>query len=641
MKFLLALLLLCVSLPGIAATPAIPRPLELQPDVDFWIRVYSGISTDAGFIHDQRDLRVVYETLQFAPGIAPRQRQALVDEARKRYQDMLRYLSGGGSPRNAEEQRVRDLWPATASPARLAQAVDDVRFQLGQSDRFLEGLRRAGTWEAHIAQTLAGLGLPPEIAALPHVESSFNPAAYSKVGAAGLWQFMRSTGRRFLRIDATVDERMDPFRATEAAAQLLSYNYRVLGNWPLALTAYNHGAEGMRRARDQMGTDDIVRIVREHSSPSFGFASRNFYVSFLAALTIDRDPGKYFGEFATEPEAHFQEVELSATASMAAIEKAVGAPRAELRKLNPALLAAVWNGSRPVPRGYRLRLPAGGETWSAELLTRRIGGAPPPPTVTLDRGSYYVVQRGDTLEGIAKQTGVPIGNLLARNTLRDQNYIYEGQRLQLAAAGGATTAEPPATRAATAAAVGEAAAETARAGVAATAPPAEPVSAAEASEQSPTLVPGTAMPVSADAIDYAVQANDTIRVAAAETIGHYADWLGLSAARLRELNGLRFGAPVLLGRALKLDFSRVDRAQFEQRRRAWHQQLQAEYFAVNRITGTEVYVTRRSDSLWSLTQRNARMPIWLLQQYNPDVDFNALRPGTQIVLPRVEARPDV
>jgi len=98
---------------------------------------------------------------------------------------------------------------------------------------------------------------------------------------------------------------------------------------------------------------------------------------------------------------------------------------------------------------------------------------------------------------------------------------------------------------------------------------------------------------------------------------------------------------VLLGRALKLDFSRVDRAQFEQRRRAWHQQLQAEYFAVNRITGTEVYVTRRSDSLWSLTQRNARMPIWLLQQYNPDVDFNALRPGTQIVLPRVEARPDV
>ena len=123
---------------------------------------------------------------------------------------------------------------------------------------------------------------------MPHVESSFDPYAYSKVGAAGLWQFMRSTGRRFLRIDAAVDERLDPYRATEAAAQLLSYNYRLLGSWPLAITAYNHGAEGMRRAREQLGTDDIVRIVRDYHSPTFGFASRNFYVSFLAALTVSR-----------------------------------------------------------------------------------------------------------------------------------------------------------------------------------------------------------------------------------------------------------------------------------------------------------------------------------------------------------------
>jgi len=636
MKCLLSLLLLCHSLPGFAAESAIPRPLELQPDIDFWIQVYTGISTDAGFVHDQRDLRVVYQTLQFATGTTPPQRQALVDDARKRYQDVLLYLAGGGEPRDAEEQRVRDLWPA-ASAERLAAAVDDVRFQLGQSDRFREGLQRAGTWEPHIAQTLAGMGLPPEIAALPHVESSFNPAAYSKVGAAGLWQFMRSTGRRYLRIDATVDERMDPFRATEAAAQLLSYNYRVLGTWPLALTAYNHGAAGMRRARDQMGTDDIVRIVREYSSPSFGFASRNFYVSFLAALTVESDPDRYFSELTPAPEARFQEVQLSAEAPMSAVERATGVPRAELRALNPALLATVWNGARPVPRGYRLRLPAAGETWSSELLARRIGSAPPPPTLTLDRGSYYVVQRGDTLEGISKQTGVPLANLLALNTLRDQNFVYEGQRLQLAVAGGAATA-PAAVRAAAAVAVGEASAESARAAAPAAS---EPVSAAQAAEHGPALVPGTAMSVTTDAVDYSVQADERIRVAAAETLGHYADWLGLSAARLRELNQLSFGAPVLIGRMLKLDFSRVDRMQFEQRRRAYHQQLQAEYFAVNRITGTEVYVTRRGDSLWSVTQRNARVPVWLLQQYNPDVDFNALRAGTQIVLPRVEARPDV
>ena len=144
---------------------------------------------------------------------------------------------------------MHDLWPPDTLPARFAEAVDDVRFQLGQSDRFRAGIMRAGTWEAHIAEVLANLGLPAEIAALPHVESSFDPAAYSKVGAAGLWQFMRSTGRRFMRVDNSVDERLDPFRATEAAAQLLSYNYRLLGTWPLAITAYNHGAEGMLRAR--------------------------------------------------------------------------------------------------------------------------------------------------------------------------------------------------------------------------------------------------------------------------------------------------------------------------------------------------------------------------------------------------------
>jgi ribosomal protein L22 len=76
-------------------------------------------------------------------------------------------------------------------------------------------------------------------------DRSFNAAAYSKVGAAGLWQFMRSTGRRYMRVDDAVDERFDPYRSTEAAAQLLAYNYRVLGSWPLALTAYNHRAAGI------------------------------------------------------------------------------------------------------------------------------------------------------------------------------------------------------------------------------------------------------------------------------------------------------------------------------------------------------------------------------------------------------------
>src|SRR5580704_4196517 len=254
--------------PVFAADNPMSRPPELERDVQFWIRVYTQLDTNSGVLHDQYNLGVVYQTLHFSPDAPPHERQRQVDDAREALSAALRRISeGGDAPLSPEDQHIKELWGAEGTPARLHAAVDDIRFQLG---------------------------LPAELAVLPHVESSFNPSAYSKVGAAGLWQFMRSTGRRYMRIDNAVDDRLDPFRSTEAAAQLLAYNYRLLGTWPLALTAYNHGAEGVRRAKETLGTDDIVKIVRQYHGKTFGFASRNFYVSFLAALEIDRNPDKYF-----------------------------------------------------------------------------------------------------------------------------------------------------------------------------------------------------------------------------------------------------------------------------------------------------------------------------------------------------------
>src|SRR5262249_52748227 len=339
---LLTVAALLTSFRAWASDDPMPRPADLERDVQFWIRVYSQIDTNAGFLHDQSNLGVVYDTLHFAPDSPPAERQRLVEQARERYTAALRRIaSSGDQALSADDQRVRDLWGAEATPGRLRAAVDDIRFQLGQSDRFRSGLIRAGAWETHIAETLANLGLPAELAVLPHVESSFNPNAYSKVGAAGLWQFMRSTGRRYMRIDAAVDDRLDPFRSTEAAAQLLAYNYRVLGTWPLALTAYNHGTAGGPPAQETLGTDAtvrFVRIVRSYSSRTFGFASRNFYVSFLAALEIDRNPEKYFGPLPKESEAHFQEIEVPAYVSAASLERVLKIDSTQLRALNPALL---------------------------------------------------------------------------------------------------------------------------------------------------------------------------------------------------------------------------------------------------------------------------------------------------------------
>ena len=749
-----------------------PRPPQLERDVHFWIRVYTEVDTNGGFLHDQYNLGVVYETLHFAPNTSPRERERTVDQARNRYVAALRRIAAAkDAPLSEDDQRIKDMWGTEGTPSRLQEATEDIRFQLGQADRFKAGIIRSGAWETHIAETLANLGLPPELAVLPHVESSFNPAAYSKVGAAGMWQFMRSTGRRYMRIDSAVDDRLDPFRSTEAAAQLLAYNYRILGTWPLALTAYNHGAEGVRRAKESLGTDDIVKIVRQYNGRTFGFASRNFYVSFLAALEVDHNPEKYFGPIERQSEAKFQEVIVPGFVNITSLERALKVDESKLRPLNPALLRAVWAGQRHVPRNYHLRLPLDGQQWTSEMLAARLNpsemfagqpaprryrvqkgdtlvsvaqeyglspeslarlnrmrtsgrlrvgryislpeqpapalaaltpappsppaapatlgksGAPPaaipsapaatpgsaaPAAAGTEAAGVYIVKRGETPAEIASKFGLTEGQLLDLNNIRNRDFIFEGEQLAIkpgvqlpaqvastAAPGGkaptpAQTSAPPLASAATTkgpvgagAVTVDVAEEESKEDVAAAtaekkthgrAENPQPVSAAQAEEVSPAL--GAAADdaqQNADPTDYSVSKEDTIVVATAETLGHYADWLHVSAQKLRTLNKLGYGKPVIVGRKVHLDFHRVSREDFEQKRREYHQTLQASYFASHRIVGTEVYIARRGDSMWTITQRFAELPVWLIQQYNPDLDLAELRPGTQIVMPRVES----
>src|SRR6202048_4320284 len=414
----------------LAAEDPMPRPPELERDVQFWIRIYSEVDTNGGFLHDEHNLAVVYEKLRFAANTSPREREKMIDQGKARYAAALRRIAAArGGPLSEDDQHILDMWGSEGTPARRLEATDEIRFQLGQSDRFHAGLIRSGAWETHIAETLANLGLPAELAVLPHVESSFNPSAYSKVGAAGLWQFMRSTGRRYMRIDGAVDDRLDPFRSTEPAAQLLAYNYRLLGTWPLALTAYNHGAEGVRRAKETLGTDDIVRIVRTYKGRTFGFASRNFYVSFLAALEIDRNPEKYFSGVERSNEARFQEVTVPGFVQISSLERALRIDHQKLRELNPALLRSVWDGQRHVPKAYHLRLPMDGDKWTNDLLAARLSpgdffaGQPEP--------RRYRVRRGDTVASVADQYGVTAEALARLNRMRTSGKLKVGRVINL------------------------------------------------------------------------------------------------------------------------------------------------------------------------------------------------------------------
>jgi membrane-bound lytic murein transglycosylase D len=166
-------------------------------------------------------------------------------------------------------------------------------------------------------------------------------------------------------------------------------------------------------------------------------------------------------------------------------------------------------------------------------------------------------------------------------------------------------------------------------------PPKEPVSERQA--ESASLLPAASPSGNGDNTDYSVGADNTVVVQAAETLGHFADWSKVSSASLRALNKLHKNAMVTLGHKVKLDLSQVSAEQFVAARREYHRQLQETFFAAHRISGTENYVVKKGESLWIIAQQHADLPVWLVAEYNPDIDFGDVRPGTTIALPRVEA----
>jgi membrane-bound lytic murein transglycosylase D len=166
---------------------------------------------------------------------------------------------------------------------------------------------------------------------------------------------------------------------------------------------------------------------------------------------------------------------------------------------------------------------------------------------------------------------------------------------------------------------------------------AEPETEREAEEIGPALVPGTQAAASADPADYSVMKGNVILVQAAETLGHYAEWLDIRASQLRQLNRLSFATPVVIGRKVKLDFSKVTPDQFEARRAEYHRALQEAFFTEFRIKGTSDHVVKRGESVWVLAQQRYNIPIWLLRQYNPDLDLGSLQPGARMIIPMVES----
>lgn len=634
MTSLRPLLFLVFFLAGVTAQgdETFPEPPELKADVDFWVDIFTRYKTSQGVLHDSRDLLVVYEHIDFASGDSPRSRQHKITKRREAVQKALQGLATGKRSNLSDaEAKLLAMWPDNVSNSRLAQAAKDIRYQQGLQDRFREGLIRAGQWRDFIDREFRALGVPIELAALPHVESSYNPDARSSVGASGIWQFMPSTARRYLRVDHVLDERNDPFAATRGAGRLLAYNYSITGNWPMAITAYNHGLGGVRRAMQQYGDTAYVDILRKYSGRTFGFASRNFYVAFLAAKRVDQNVEQYFPNLVPAKPQNFATAELKAYVALDDLAAGLGVTPRQLAANNLALQSTVITGTKHLPKGYSMRVPS---DLLAKPIDELVAGISPSSWHSEQLPDlFHTVARGDTMSQIAETYRTRVSTLMSLNGLSSANNIRAGQKIRLPAAGPApqVLASAPA-GSQDPAPVPELVAEVA------------PEVAAVATAEAPTIsllegdfaaaLRGTLQTaLLSDPSDYSVATDNSIEINPLETLGHYADWLEIRTQRLRDINGLAFETAVAVGERIRLDFSVVSSDTFEERRIEFHRRQQDAFFREHVITGITEHTVMSGESVWILSLRQYQVPIWLFRQYNPELRLDDIRPGIRVQFP--------
>jgi membrane-bound lytic murein transglycosylase D len=380
-------------------------------------------------VHDSNDLDIVYGVIDLIPYDVPgasKINRKRIDRAKKKYASILNLLSLNPDNSEPECRRVAGLFGHRRQTAVFKKAADRVRCQVGQKDRFVAGLIRSGAYLEQIRDILRSYGVPEDLAYLPHVESSFNPKAYSKFGAAGMWQFTRDTGKRFMQVGYVLDERLDPIIATHAAAQLLKENHAKLNSWPLAVTAYNHGSAGMKQAKEIHG--DYPAIFKSYQGRTFKFASRNFYSEFLAARQVADNYKAYFGDLVLDRPGRTRTIVLKDYFALEDLQRHLDLDTQTLAELNPALLSPVFNGQKYIPKGYKLRLPEGSGIQGSNLIVR----IPQYIYKSSQKPSrFYKVQRGDTAGKIARIHGVGLEDLILANDLNQHATIYPHQNLRI------------------------------------------------------------------------------------------------------------------------------------------------------------------------------------------------------------------
>ncbi len=367
-----------------------PVPAGLESSVEFWKKIFTEYNRSQMIFFDPLDLSKIYEVIEVGED--------------NRSNDFI----------NAERKRVA---------GENGVDIERVKTQRGIKERTAEGITRSGRYLQQIKNIFTERGLPAELVYLPIVESSYDINARSSVGALGIWQFMPRTGRQYLRISRGVDERKDPLESSRAAAAYLQEAYETLGNWPLAITSYNFGPAGMARAVAVVESEDLVELIQSYEHRYWGFAPKNFYAEFLAAVEIGSNVSRYFPGLEADAPVEIKEVEVKRRTRVATLVKSSGLKHEEFLGWNPALS----RGIRVIPAGYRVKLPAdkAAEPLVVAAQNRNSESNAQPQVV------HHRVKRGETLYEIARRYGASVERIIQANNIRHARLLRVGTTLRI------------------------------------------------------------------------------------------------------------------------------------------------------------------------------------------------------------------
>lgn len=318
-----------------------------------------------------------------------------------------------------------------------AQIMKYVKEFSRERSQYRKGLEQGAQYFPMMAKTFRTYKLPTELVLVPLVESNYRVDAVSRAGAVGLWQFVRSTAKCYkLRVDSWVDERRDPEKSTEAAAQYLCDLYQMLGDWDLALAGYYMGEYKVHKAIGKHRTRDISTLAQTRT---FGRGAKNYVARIKAAVLLAKNAEEYEIHLDHTAPLSYDTVQVKKGKRLKDLAKQFGTSYQELRKLNPELKQS----KTPPGKGYyTLKVPQGIGTIvivenAVEQQENKRQAPSSKPKTTLPTGDtlVYRVKRGDNLSRIAKRYKVDVKTLQALNNIRDAGSVQIGQKIIIPTSG--------------------------------------------------------------------------------------------------------------------------------------------------------------------------------------------------------------